>query len=95
MESPRKTTAASVIVYDRTSAVESDLDGGARRERSDEMADGSKSRRVPSKSPLCDGGTGPLRNAVVGKIDIWQNMICNISTERWRGGEGKASKTTC
>lgn len=31
LESPRKTTAASVVVYDRTSAVESDLDGGRRR----------------------------------------------------------------
>lgn len=33
LESPRKTTAASVVVYDKTSAVESDLDGGRRRQQ--------------------------------------------------------------
>lgn len=65
----------------------------ARGQRSDKMADDSSSRRFPSESPLCDGGNGPLRNAVVGKIDIGQNMICNVSTERWRGGE--SVKTTC
>jgi hypothetical protein len=50
LESPRKTTAASVVVYDRTSAVESDLDGGRRRQQmaAREEADGSNSRRVPS-----------------------------------------------
>lgn len=48
---------------------------------------------IPEESPLCDGGNGPLRTAVVGKIDIWQNMICNVSTERWRGGE--SIETTC
>lgn len=48
---------------------------------------------IPDESPLSDGGNGPLRNAVVGKIDIWQNMICNVSTERWRRGE--SIETTC